>query len=322
VTTISPELAAQLVRDLDLVGGEYETPGRRFADSWMRDQRSAMTALHPAEVRALITTSTSDTPAGGVWLGRGEPYAGLAQYRLSFVADLLYRAPTNARLVPYVRAINTVVNEGGASAVAEASAKPEATLQWQGGEAPAKKVAVDVPATREISDDAPAMRSFVDNTLLYLLRVRLDQEVLSGSGTGEHLLGLLNDTAVPNVAAGASPRASITKGLRSAEDAGGQANGVAVHPDDFWNAYDADVSFWGRLGEQGVQVVRTPAMTVGRALVGDFQRGATLLDKDTGRIAVSESHNDFFVVNRLMILAELQALLLVTWPAVLADVTL
>jgi Phage capsid family len=320
VSLLSPELRAQLVRDLELI--EYETPGQRFSDAWFKEQSGAEIRLHPAEVRALITTSTSDTPAGGVWLGRGEPYAGFPQQRLSFVADLLYRAPTSARLVPYVRAINTVANEGGASAVAEASAKPEATLQWQGAEAPAKKVAVDVPATREIRDDARAMQAFVDGQLLYLLRVRLDQELLSGSGSGEHLLGLLNDTAVPTVTAGANPRASVTKGLRSVEDAMGQATGVAVHPDDFWNAYDADVSFWGRLQEQGVQVVRSPAMTLGRALVGDFQRGATLLDRDTGTVRTSESHADYFVRNILVILAELSVILQVTWPTVFADVTL
>jgi hypothetical protein len=319
---LHPELAGQLARDLDLLNGEYRSPGERFASEWQANYLRAKTPLHPDEVRTLITTSTSDTPKGGVLLAHGDVDTGLPARRSLFVRDLLTTGRSVERLVPYVRQVNTAATETGPSAVPEGGAKPEATWTFDGAENSAKKVSTWVPATSEITQDAPALVTFVDNQLLYLLRVTEDRELLRGDGAGGRPLGLLNDTGVPTVTAGANTRASITKGLRSVEGAGGQADAVILHPEDAWGIFDGDPHFFERLRELGVVTLRTPAMLVGRALVGAFRVAVTLLDHKRGEVRVSESHDDYFVKNKVGILAEEQVILNVHIPSFLADVTL
>jgi HK97 family phage major capsid protein len=54
----------------------------------------------------------------------------------------------------------------------------------------------------------------------------------------------------------------------------------------------------------GLPVVETPAISVDKFLVGNFQRAATLYDRWTPRVEVSTEHADFFTRNMVAILAE------------------
>lgn len=83
------------------------------------------------------------------------------------------------------------------------------------------------------------------------------------------------------------------------------ADGVVVHPTDYWAAWDADNAFWERLR---VRVVRSVAIAAGTALVGAFASGAQV--RRTGEVVIAVTNGqddgaylDYFVSNRVAVKA-------------------
>jgi HK97 family phage major capsid protein len=70
----------------------------------------------------------------------------------------------------------------------------------------------------------------------------------------------------------------------------------------------------------GIPVVEDPNITAGTALVGDFNQGATLFDREQGNVRVG-TINDQFIKNMQTILAELRVAFAVWRPAVFSKVT-
>lgn len=96
--------------------------GQRAFDAVL-EQRSRGGAERGFEVgiRALLTTAT--TPQ---LLSTLQPQMPSAVQRRLFVRDLLPSLPADAGLIPFVRELNPLTTEGGASAVAEGAVKPDA----------------------------------------------------------------------------------------------------------------------------------------------------------------------------------------------------
>ncbi len=66
----------------------------------------------------------------------------------------------------------------------------------------------------------------------------------------------------------------------------------------------------------------TTAIPAGRALVGDWGRGATLLIREGVHVLVIDSDQDDFVRNRVTLLGEMRAALPVWQPSLFVDVDL
>ncbi|MCA1806626.1 MAG: phage major capsid protein [Actinobacteria bacterium] len=54
----------------------------------------------------------------------------------------------------------------------------------------------------------------------------------------------------------------------------------------------------------GLPVVSTNAITEGTILVGDFQRGSAVHDRENASVRITDSHSDFFTKNLWAVLAE------------------
>src|SRR5205085_671381 len=94
------------------------------------------------------------------------------------VGDLFERLPTSQNAVAYVVEVNVSTDEGGASATAEASAKPEIQTEFSGGTLPVKKFTAWVPATDAILDDVPFLQNYIDRILVErYLAVREESQV-------------------------------------------------------------------------------------------------------------------------------------------------
>src|SRR5437660_1032156 len=68
-----------------------------------------------------------------------------------------------------------------------------------------RKIAVYLPVTDEQFEDEPHARDYVDNRLEFMLRQRLDQQLLTGSGTAPNLRGILNVAGILTQAKGTDP---------------------------------------------------------------------------------------------------------------------
>lgn len=231
------------------------------------------------------------------------------------VRDLLTTVPVSSGSVEYPRHLSTT---NAAASVAEAALKPESAMTFDLATASIRTIAHFLPASRQILDDAPQLKAFIDNEMLYGLAFVEDNQLLNGAGTGTDLNGIYTQAttfaANPGVVATPNKIDAILYALLQNSIANVPADGIVLHPSD-WVGMLATKDSQGRyiFGDPvqqvtpnlfGVPVAQSLAMTAGNFLVGDFKGSATLYDRWQPRIEISTEHADFFVRNMVAILAE------------------
>lgn len=319
------------------LGGDQLSWGESFirsAEYQARDSQSgAMAGGH--EVRTLLTTDQTATPAAGLWMPRGTPIPPLRRRMRLFVRDLISVVPTGLNSVPYIRELNPATNEVSATAIAEGAAKTEVTMEFAPFDAPVRKIAAWIPITQEIADDAPTLRGYIDERLAYMLALREEAQILAGNGASPALRGILNTTGILTQSGGADKITALGTAIGKVENVDGEVDGIAMNPLDFWTMlttrsatqFDQGWGGSGPFGSQpqgvwGVPVVRSRQLASGKALVGSWRLGATLFDREQTVIRTTDSHSDYFTLNKLVILAEERVGLAVNRPDLFVDVTL
>jgi HK97 family phage major capsid protein len=247
------------------------------------------------------------------------------------VRDLFPSRTTTAAVIEYFQMRGFTTPEttavNAASTVAERNGgdfglKPQSSFQFVGQQAPVRTLAHWEAAHRNVLADEPQLRSIIDNELLYGLRLQEDYQILSGDGTGENLLGILNagvqeyawsegaTLPVPDSKGDALRRSATLAFLAYYEP-----SGVVLHPND-WEDIELTKNEQGtylmamsmQVGAEAriwrMPIVDTPAIPEGTALVGAFGTGAQIYDREQASIRISEQHADFFVRNAIVILAE------------------
>jgi HK97 family phage major capsid protein len=303
---------------------EVRSPGEMFVEDARAKEMGYRTGNQEIEVRNLLTSGTS-SPAAGQFIPLGQPqlYVPPRRRRL-FVRDLLNVQQTNLGSVPYIRELNAATNETGATAVAEASAKPEITMEFERDDAPIRKLAAWVQVTEEVLNDAPTLRGYIDGRLGYMLMVAEERSVIGDNS------GFAAASATPNIKGilAFSGLASLTgefydavaDGIGDIEAVDGDPDGVVVHPSTYWAAVsDRHATFYDggpfgagggapfstpELTAWGLPVVRSRSLAAGKALVGSFAMGATLFENTGVTIRTTDSHASLFISNTWVILAE------------------
>jgi HK97 family phage major capsid protein len=237
----------------------------------------------------------------------------------------VWRNELQTPAMPLIDVINTVRVSSGvvewvelgpdpvAAVVAEGAAKPEAALTMTPKTSTLDTIAHWVQITRQALSDAPYMRSLIEGKLRNGLLRKIEAD----------LAALLN-AAVLQSAVDADMSKAIRKGIGLVEAQGYRPNAVLLNPADFAtidiNSAVAAAkgpirtdSFWG------LKPVSVPGLTAGSAIVGDFTEGVTLFDRGVADVFVSDSHNDLFIKNILVILAEGRYKSAITDPLALAE---
>lgn len=272
-------------------------------------------------------------------------------YRTDRVRDLFPVASTSANLIEYLRVLGYMDGNNNAAPVPEREGtgdaanfglKPHTNLALQPAQAPVRTIAHYELAHRNTLDDEPQLRSIIDNELLYGLRLQEDVQLLSGDGTGENILGILETPGIQQYPGSATP--SPVQPLDTYVDAVRRAatrvmlayynpTGIVVHPYD-WETMELTkdndgnyvVSLNVAVGAEKrlwqMPVVASPAMTQGTALVGAFGLGAKVYDREQSNIRVAEQHADLFVRNAVAILAEQRIALTVSRPEAFVQIDL
>lgn len=263
-------------------------------------------------------------------------------HRKSRIRDLFPARSTTAAVIEYFRVSGFTNNAAPVPerSGADFAAKPQSELAFVGEQAPVRTIAHWEAAHRNVLADEPQLRSIIDNELLYGLRLQEDYQILSGSGTGEDLGGILNNSGIQSYSwsAGATLPVPDTKGdaIRRAATlaflAYYEPTGVVLHPND-WEDIELNKDANGQylmavsmqLGAEArlwrMPVVDTPAISEGTSLIGAFGTGAQLYDREQANIRISEQHADFFVRNAIVVLAEQRLALAVKRPESFVAVT-
>lgn len=226
-----------------------------------------------------------------------------------------------ARIIDVINAAAAVPEASGTSA-GDASGdvtgtKPESSMDFENIEDTVKTIAHWLPITKRALADAGQIRTIVDNFLQYGLEEQLEDQMVSGDGTGENFEGLLNVSGTQAQAFSVSILDTVRKAKTKALTVGRITNpSVLLNPEDdetvelqkdTQNRYYGNGPFGVGPGTLwGMPKVISQAIPAGTAIVGGFN-WAVLYDRQQAAVLLSDSHEDFFVRNLVAVLAELRA---------------
>lgn len=241
------------------------------------------------------------------------------------IRDLLAPGQTSQGMVEYVQETGFTNN---AAVVTEGSTKPQSELTFELKHAPVRTIAHIFKASRQILDDAPALRSYIDMRARYGLRLEEEDELLNGDGTGAHILGLIPSATAFNAAFEVEAKQrmdTIRLAILQVFLAEFPASGVVLNPTD-WAAIqltkDSQERYIIGNPQEGntprlwnLPVVETQAMDATEFLVGAFNMGAQLFDRMEIEVLLSTENSTDFEKNMVTIRAEERAALAVYRPA-------
>lgn len=274
-----------------------------------------------------ITSLTTNAPGSVGTLVEPQQVANpvmLPQRRMTIRA-LLAQGQMNGNTIEYDR---EVAFTNAAAPVAEGAAKPQSELQFEDATATARTIAHWMRTSVQILDDAPALRSIIDNRLRFGLAYNEEVQLLTGDGTGQNLSGLVTNAtayAAPGSLSASGPLEVLRLMILQVVLAEFPANGIVMNPIDVaaieltkdsqgryivGNPQDSIVKrFWG------LPVVETQAMGVDKALVGAFDLAAQIFDRQDATVEVSTEDQDNFIKNKVTIRAEERLALAIYRPA-------
>lgn len=276
------------------------------------------------DLKTLMTTSAGFAPEV-TRTGRLVPFAT----RPLQVAELIPQTQTSQSAVQYMEE-TTFTN--AAAETAEGGTYPEAALAFTEQTSLVRKISVFLPVTDEQLEDEPRMRGIIDNRLPFMVRQRLDSQILVGNGTAPNLRGILNTVGIQTQAKGTDPTPdAVYKAMVNVQVTGqAQPNLAVFHPNDWQDVRllrTADgLYIWGNPSDAGperiwgLQVALAQAITQNTALVGDtnYLELAVRRGVDT---QVSNSHSTFFIEGKQAIRADMRVALVVYRPSAFSTVT-
>lgn len=219
--------------------------------------------------------------------------------------------------------VRQTTRTNAASPQTEAAAKAESTYGWTAYSDTVRTIPHYTNVSRQALDDIPWMRRTLDEELMYGLKLKEEDEILSGDGTGVHLNGLITQATAYSqtilAAAAGWTRLDVLRDailqVRLAGLGTFAASGIVLHPTDM--AYlETTKDSYGRymIGDPrggpgvtltwGLPVVESDSITQGTFLVGAFATAAELIDRMAMTVAISFEHDTNFTKNIATILCE------------------
>lgn len=220
-----------------------------------------------------------------------------------------------------------------AAETAEGGTYPETTFELTEKSSPVRKISVYLTITDEQLEDIAQMRGYIDNRLPYMVRQRLDSQLMNGNGTAPNIKGLLNVTGIQTQAKGsdATPDA-VYKAMTNVRITGGAVPNVAIfNPFDWQNIRllrtDDGIYIWGNPSDVGISriwgltVTEAQVLTQGSVVVGDFANFSELAVKRGLNVQISNSHSDYFINGKQAMRADMRAAFVVYRPSAFCKIT-
>lgn len=272
--------------------------------------RSVQFTLKAAGTMALSTNVTGQVP-------QAEREQGITRIvrRNPYILQLVNVGTIMSNVWEWVEQKNL---DGGAAMTAEGAAKSQADFDLVVASANVKKVTAYIKVTKEMLDDVELMRSEIDQELTELINLKIDDQLLNGTGLTVNLTGITTNATA--WAAGsfalAIPTPTKWDALRTAINQVRvnlfEPNYIVMHPSDV-TAMELSKDTTGQYVMppfaaldgtivSGIRVVANTGVTIDKFLVGDFSKSGVRF-KEGLTINVGYE-NDDFTKNLVTILAE------------------
>lgn len=304
--------------------GELFVNAEGFAEFAIQAGRSSAKMSFNMPVKSAITSLGG---SAGVLI---EPQrVGMVQPLVQrlFLRDLLNVGRTTSSSIEFVRESGFTNN---ANVVSEnpTNPKPQSNITFELDSAPVATIAHWIIASKQVLADAAMLQSYIDGRLRYGLKLKEETQLLKGSGVGLNINGIFTQaTNYVNPGVTVQNETSIDR-LRIAMLqvilAELDPDGIVLSPID-WTTIELlkntqdNYLFTQPQGVNrptlwGLPVVATQSMDQSDFLVGSFQQGAQLWDREDANVSVSNEDRDNFVKNMVTILAEERVALTVYRP--------
>lgn len=318
-------------------GGEIKSPGELFTDSDAYKNMMAAKALNsnPLHMKSLFEFEqkvlTATITGGTLTQALRMPEILMPPVRATRVRDLLTVRSVTTDSIEFVKETGFT---NLAAPVIEAAEKPESAITFSLETQSVRTIAHWIPISRQVLADVNQLRAYVDTRLIYGIKLVEDQQILYGSGTSPNLAGIFPQASVYNWSDGKPGDTKldcIRRAMTVARLAEYPVGGLVLHPSD-WEDIEllkgSDEHYiWIVVTEGGVTrlfrtpVVETTAILSGEGLTGAFQLGAILWDREDANIRIAEQHEDFFIKNLVLVLAEERLCLTVFRPEAYVAIT-
>lgn len=212
-----------------------------------------------------------------------------------------------------------------AAEVDEGAVKPKSSLTFEPKLVNMSKIAHYFQVSDETLADAPFLGAYIENRGIVGLKIKEEEALLKGPGTGTKIHGLVPQATALAPIAGDKQIDTLRKAINQVYKAEMYATGIVLHPDDLTaidllkttdGAYLMSNPVSGGVSRVwGLPVVQTTAMTAGQHLTGDFLQCGYILDRMQVLVKRSTENIDNFIKNMVTILIEERLALAVDRPA-------
>tara|TARA_R110002167_G_scaffold313655_1_gene519318 strand:- start:14018 stop:15265 length:1248 start_codon:yes stop_codon:yes gene_type:complete len=266
-------------------------------------------------VKAAGNMTFGNSITGQIPQGDRESGITRAPRRQPFIVDLINVGSITSNLWEWVQMVNP---DGDAAMTAEGALKAKIDFDLVLAEASVRKVTAFVKVSKEMLDDVPLMEAEINQELTEKINLKIDTQLLSGDGTGQNIVGILENATA--FAAG-SFAASVDEannsdvlrvGINQVMVSLFQPNYIIMHPTDV-TAMDLQKASDGHYVLppfstsantiiKGIPIVSNTGVTEGDFLIGDFTKSGVRFRE--GLVFDVGYENDDFTKNFVTILAE------------------
>lgn len=290
----------------------------------------------PAELDLDVRAAVFREGAGWSPMTIRIPRVELSPQRPIAVVDVVPMLPTDQSSIAYMEE-TTFTNNAAETAESTATTASdligESALALTERTRPVEWLPVFIPVTMQQMEDVAGIEAYVESRLQYMLRARLDSQILAGNGSTPNLLGTKSVTGIQTQAKGADPTPDAIYKLFTAIRADGHAEPsvLFLHPNDWQDVRllrTADgIYIWGGPMEAGperiwgVPVVITTANAENTGVAGDYANFSALYTKRGITLSVSDSHAHYFTRGMLAIRADMRVSMVHFRPKAFGTVT-
>ena len=315
--------------------GEPLTLGEMFVKSefykdgkYVKGMKGKDVFLPDVDLKTLMTTSAGWAPET-IRSGRVVDYAT----RPIQVIDTIPPGRTNQTAVVYMEETTFTnnaaeVNEG----LTSTNYYGEAALVLTERTSNVRKIGVWLPVSDEQLEDVEQMQGYLNRRLSFMLRQRLDSQILNGDGVAPNLSGILNTSGIQTFARSGDAFDAIYDAAKRVRVTGrAQPTSFYVHPNDWQSIRLARTNdglyILGNPNESGpdriwgLLVVETDAVPENTVLVGDTLNFIELVEKRGIEVKITDSHDVYFIQGKQAIRADMREALPIYRPAAFCSIT-
>lgn len=224
----------------------------------------------------------------------------------------------------------------GAASVAENTAKPESKLIPRSVTGVVELIAHIFRVSKQALDDVIGLQADLNTMGIRGLAELEEYKFLYGDGTSSTILGILESPGIQaysQAVTGAVGRFSMVRhGVTMLENVGAMPSACICNPNDhetFETSVGLDDHWLLPAGSDGmthslwrVPMVSTRSIAPGTLLMGDFQEGAYIVDRESPNVSFADQDGDDFKYNRLAIRFEERLGLAIPRPEFFVELSL